>query len=289
MSITRREILRGAGALAALPLTELPHGAPPAQPAPPVRRTILAIGAHFDDCEIGAGGLILKAVRRGHRVVVLNLVGDYSTWDVTKGREARIRQRNDEIARSMGVEKRYLSFGYQQVIDDLATIKAIAEVVVDVKPDVTLMNDRDERGRAPADHSVAGIVAEKAARNAATILGGLTVTYGREMYAYEVDPQRAFAADVFVDVGAEIADVVEIVNTFRQLNAELPMAKDAGRIDAITTLYPSGREVPLTPWGEIKLCTARVRGLQGGVRFAEAFRALDMPAVGRRVLDEIAG
>ncbi|BCS33798.1 hypothetical protein TBR22_A30260 [Luteitalea sp. TBR-22] len=287
MATTRREVLRRAAVAVALPvLGTRAEARPQATPRP---RTILAIGAHFDDCEIGAGGLILKAVRRGHRVVVLNLVGDYSTWDVTRGREARIRQRSDEIARSMGVEKRYLSFGYQQVVDDLATIKAIAEVVVDVRPDVTLMNDRDERGRAPADHAVAGIVAEKAVRNAATILGGLTVTYGREMYAYEVDPQRSFPADVFVDVGAEIGDVVEIVNTFRQLNAEAPIAKDAARVDARTTLHPGGRELALTPWGEIKLSTARVRGLQGGVRFAEAYRALDMPAVGRRVLDEIAG
>jgi len=56
------------------------------------KRTILVIGAHLDDCEIGAGGVIAKAVRKGHRVVLLNVASDYSTWRTTKGREKEIRQ-----------------------------------------------------------------------------------------------------------------------------------------------------------------------------------------------------
>ena len=38
---------------------------------------------------------------------------------------------------------------------------------------------------------------------------------------------------------------------------------------------------------EIKLCTARVRGLQGGVRFAEAYKSLDSQTVGKRLLEQI--
>ena len=83
----------------------------------PPRRTILVIGAHYDDCEIGAGGLIFKALKMGHRVVLLNVVGDYSTWRVTKGRESRYREQNVAQALAMGVEKRYLEFGYQQVTE----------------------------------------------------------------------------------------------------------------------------------------------------------------------------
>ena len=43
------------------------------------KKTILVVGAHMDDCEIGAGGLIIKAVRKGHRVVLVNVATDYST------------------------------------------------------------------------------------------------------------------------------------------------------------------------------------------------------------------
>lgn len=284
--VKRREFLMGAGALSGIgaPLTAM-QAAPPAATSP--RRTILMIGAHFDDCEIGAGGLIYKAVKKGHRVVVLNVVGNYSTWYVTRGREARIREWNDAKAREMGVEKRYLDYGYQQVFDNLDMLTKISEVVVDVKPDVTLFNDAGERERAPSDHSKVGTVAEQAVRNADTILGGIQVSYGKEMYAYEIDPQLEFRADAFVDIGDELPAVLETINAFRTLNAESPLAERVGRVESTVRLTPGGKELPLTSWGEIKLSTARFRGRQCGVRFAEAFRAVDKHALGKRILDEI--
>jgi N-acetylglucosamine malate deacetylase 1 len=278
--VKRRDFLLGAGALSGI-------GTPLEAAAAPPRRTILAIGAHFDDCEIGAGGLIYKAVKKGHRVVVLNVVGDYSTWYVTKGRESRIREWNDAKAREMGVEKRYLHYGYQQVFDNLEMLRKIAEVVVDVKPDLTLFNDSGERERAPSDHSKVGVVAEQAVRNADTILGGLQVTYGKEMYAYEIDPQLEFRADAFVDIGDELPSVLQTINAFRRLNAESPLANSVGRIESVVRLRPDGEELPLTTWGEIKLSTARFRGRQCGVRFAEAYRTIDHGVIGKRILPQI--
>jgi LmbE family N-acetylglucosaminyl deacetylase len=253
----------------------------------PPRRTVLVIGAHYDDCEIGAGGLIFKALKNGHRVVLLNVVGDYSTWYVTKGREKRIRDQNLAKAREMGVEKRFLNFGYQQVFENLDTLRQIAEVVVDVKPDITLFQDRNEREWAPSDHSAVGALAEQAVRNADTILGGLSVSYGKEMYAYEVDPQREFRPDVFIDIGGVLSSVIETINFFRKLNAESPRAASVGRLEATIKIYPGGEELALTAWGEIKLCTARFRGHQCGVRFAEAYKALDGRAIGNRLLQQI--
>ena len=284
--IKRRDFLIGVGGFLGIGANLAALRAAESASRPP-RRTILVIGAHYDDCEIGAGGLIVKAVKKGHRVVLLNVVGDYSTWNVTKGRESRIREQNEAKAREMGVEKRYLNYGYQQVTENLETLKKIAEVVVDVKPDITLFNDRNERERAPSDHSIVGVLAEQAVRNADTILGGLTVSYAKEMYAYEIDPQREFRPDVFIDIGDVLPSVIETINFFRKLNGEVPRFQSAGRTDATIKINPGGEELPLTAWGEIKLCTARVRGLQGGVRFAEAYKSLDGQTVGKRLLEQI--
>ena len=289
--VTRRTLLQGGSSLAAgaiLGAILADNAALAEQPDKPLKkRTLLVIGAHMDDCEIGVGGVIAKAVKKGHRVVLVNVASDYSTWRITKGREKQVRERLLGKARQMGVEKRFLEYGYQQVAVDVPTMRRLAEVIVDVKPDITFFHNRHERDRAPSDHSTVGILSENAVRSAATILSGLSVSYGKEMYAYEVYPQQDFMPDVFVDIRDVLAPVVETINFFGGLYAESPYWPHAGRIDASVRIPPDGEGLPLTHYGEMKFAVARFRGAQSGVRFAEAFRSVDPTVLGQRLLEQI--
>ena len=59
---------------------------------------ILAIGAHFDDVELGCGGSLLKWKAQGHRIAVF--VATRSGYRDAKGRVVR----TDRVARSEGVK-----------------------------------------------------------------------------------------------------------------------------------------------------------------------------------------
>ena len=251
-------------------------------------RTILVIGAHMDDCEIGAGGLILKAVNNGHRVVLLNVASDYSTWQTTQGREKGIKERLLETAAQIGVEKRFLGYGYQAVPRDLEAIKRIAEVVLDVRPDVTVFHNPYEPS--PSDHATVGFIAERAVRDATRLLNRYP-SFSQEMYTYEVYPRVSeFQPDVFIDIGDVIGEVVQLPAVADRIYAESPHSTRpvSDWIVATIKLPPDAKtEIPLWVHGHMKYGTAVFRGHQCGARYAEAYMSLDKRVVGRRILQEI--
>jgi len=260
------------------------------------KKTVLVIGAHMDDCEIGAGGLIAKAVKQGHRVVLVNVASDYSSWRTTQGREKEVRERILKKAEEIGVEKRFLGYGYQQVPRTLDAIKKIAEVAIDVQPDLTLFHNRYEPS--PSDHSTVGYIAERAVRDATRVLDTY-VPFSQEMYAYEVYPRNFdFVPDTFINITDVIAEVAQWPNYFDEIYAgDIHQKKDpnmksthglTGPRTEIRSEVLGEEPVPLWPHGELKLYTAAFRGLQCGARFAEAYMSLDKRVLGSGLLQQIA-
>jgi LmbE family N-acetylglucosaminyl deacetylase len=79
-----------------------------------MHKTLLAIGAHYDDCPFGIPGVLLNAVRRHHRVVILNLIGDYSHWAPVRGRADALRELSVRLAAERGIEMRFLDYASMQ-------------------------------------------------------------------------------------------------------------------------------------------------------------------------------
>ncbi|MDZ7619721.1 MAG: PIG-L family deacetylase [Patescibacteria group bacterium] len=252
----RRDFLRksavttGAAGLIAAGGVEASGAAPAAK-----KRTILAIGAHYDDCVFGIPGILLAAVEKNYRVVILNIIGDYTNWAPIKGRAGELLATSTRLASERGMETRFLKYASMHFEVDAEAKQAVAEVVADVQPDVAFMLWR--RDRHP-DHEVASVLSEVALRQPSQILERPGVRGVSRIYAYDNGPGHT--------VGFE-------PNTFVNVTAQWPAAMEwLGRTMAFVHNRPYD---PQSPDGapSVKEKLAAYRGLSCGVEYAEALWA----------------
>ncbi|MEJ2235275.1 MAG: PIG-L family deacetylase [Syntrophobacterales bacterium] len=199
------------------------------------RMNILAIGAHPDDIEYGCAGTLMKYADRGHHIFLLVLTSGQ------EGGSKEIRQQEQEAAAEvMKVQKVFWGdYHDTQLPLNKQLIEKIEEVLVEVKPDLILVNYGDDTHQ---DHRILTQATMSATR------------YVRNVLFFEVPTTQNFNPQVFVD----ISDTLD--RKFRVLEAHASQVMKTN----IEDMYIL----------ELARANATFRGIQGRVKFAEAFAPL---------------
>ena len=199
------------------------------------KMNILAIGAHPDDIEIGCGGTLTKYADRGHKVFSLVMTGG------GQGGEADVRRKEQAAAgRIMGVEKIYWG-GYEDTHLEVnqQLISKIEQVMFEICPSFIFCHSPDDTHQ---DHRHLSLATQSAARNMRNVL------------FYEGPTTWGFNPQVFVDIGQTLERKIEALRAH-----ESQVTKT--NIEDLSII-------------EIARSSANFRGIQGRVKYGEAFSPL---------------
>lgn len=218
-------------------------------------KTLLAIGAHYDDCIFGVPGILLQAVRKHYRVVTLHLIGDYSNWAPAKGRDKEVPEVTRQLSADRGVEARFLNFASHRFDARLENQQIVARAVADIKPDLALVLWKEDNHN---DHMVASELSRVALRHAGRILGDDSYRPPRDIYFYDNGPRHT--------IGFEPNTFVDTTDTWDEALDWLGRLMAWVRKADYDRAKPDGSQ-------RTKETLARYRGATCGARYAEALWA----------------
>lgn len=208
------------------------------------RLTVLAVGAHPDDIEIGAGATLAAHAAEGHRTVMLVLT--HGQMGAQGGEGIRIDEQR-RAAAVLGAELRMGPFADAAMGPMKALIASIEEVVDECRPDVVMTHFPQD---AHQDHRATAKATVSAARNVATILrfpGPTTLEFTPTIYVEVQDfleqKMQALACHASQVRGSDRVDLDAIRATARYRGSQVGVqqAEVFMPLRALVTTGPGSR------------------------------------------------
>jgi LmbE family N-acetylglucosaminyl deacetylase len=103
---------------------------------------VVIVSPHYDDAEFGCGGIIAKAAKQGHELVILNVrqnlteIGEERTNILAQESEAK------ESARILGCQVDFVDCN--PAVDSLGTVRALVDYFRRARPDILIVNYRKD-------------------------------------------------------------------------------------------------------------------------------------------------
>lgn len=160
------------------------------------QNTVLAIGAHPDDVEIGCGGILLQHARAGDRVTILTLCGGDQG-----GESARRMDESRDAARAIGAELCFSDLEDTRIQPNAETIAAISREVNRLQPNIIYTHSGNDTHQ---DHRAA---------HQATLVAARTVA---NLYCYQSPSATTeFRPTAFIEIGSVLDEKLEVVGHYR--------------------------------------------------------------------------
>jgi LmbE family N-acetylglucosaminyl deacetylase len=170
-------------------------------------KTVLAIGAHPDDVEIGVGGTLLQHAAAGDRIIHLLM----TDGEVGGDPELRVAEAAD-AARRMNATLLRARMPDAYLSEARGTISVIESAVEEFSPSVAYVHSIND---AHQDHRYTHSAAMVATRDV------------RDVYCYQSPSATiGFAPNRFVDVGAYLDEKVALLRSFGSQSSVRPYLAD---------------------------------------------------------------
>lgn len=219
-------------------------------------KTVLGIGAHPDDLEIFCGGTLVRFFQEGWQTVMACVcAGDKGGTIKEKGLLAETRKKEAKAAAEIaGAQSIILGFPDSEIKPGKNLRFKIIDLIREVKPDVVITHFPEDYH---ADHNV--VAAEVTSSIYISSSAGFKTKYKPVvsipvLYYMETMAGVNFIPTEYVDITETMDKKAEMLKRHRSQFSNL---KSRGGLDIL----------------ELVQDTAKFRGHQSGVRYAEGFRA----------------
>lgn len=175
--------------------------------------TVLAVGAHPDDVELGVGGALAAHASSGDRLVILTLSGG----SVGGSPEARYLESKD-AAQIVGARLIHMGFDDTHLDPASGPIAAVEEVIREVQPDRVYTHSHHDRHQ---DHRAVHQAVQVASRDV-----GDLACFQSPSSTIDYRPDR------FVDIGDHLATKLRMLRAFTSQAHRDYMAEDLVRATA---------------------------------------------------------
>lgn len=166
---------------------------------------ILAIGAHFDDVEIGCGGTLLKRrLENGDSITILTVTSsEYTSPENGATRKPEVaRKEAEDAARIIGAELICMDKEPLTLIHTEQLAHELNHVVQDISPDLVLTH---WGGDFHSDHAAVSQSSVRAARHVGTIL-----LYRSNWYHTETK----FIGNYYVDISSYLDKKLDVIRVY---------------------------------------------------------------------------